>query len=148
MKNCLVQDVTSAKVGKAWIRGRSLEMERVVSANLTAFTYRKLKCKWRIKDCLRKCTVRANKRYLKWKKVKWAFLMVQWWRICLPMQGTWVWSLGREGPTWCRTTNPMSHSYRVCGLEPMEHPLLKPRYFGACAPNKRSHCNKKPLHHN
>ena len=24
--------------------------------------------------------------------------MALWWRICLPVQDTWVWSLGQEGP--------------------------------------------------
>ena len=27
-----------------------------------------------------------------------AFLVVQWWRICLPMQETRVWSMGQEDP--------------------------------------------------
>ena len=35
-----------------------------------------------------------------------ASLVAQWLRICLPMQGTRVWSLVREDPTCCRATKP------------------------------------------
>ena len=38
-------------------------------------------------------------------------LVVQWIRICLPVQGTWVWSLVQEDPTGCRVTWPSSHNY-------------------------------------
>ena len=36
-----------------------------------------------------------------------ASLVVQWLRIQLPMQGTWVWRLVQEDPTCYRTTKPM-----------------------------------------
>ena len=42
--------------------------------------------------------------------------------ICLPMQGTWVWSLVLEDSTWCGTTKPVFHSYWVCALQ-QEKPL-------------------------
>ena len=45
-------------------------------------------------------------------------LVVQWIRICLAMQGTWVQSLVLEGPTCCRATKPMAHNYWVSALEP------------------------------
>ena len=38
-------------------------------------------------------------------------LVVQWLRICLPMQGTQVRSLVREDPTCHRATKPTSHNY-------------------------------------
>ena len=38
-------------------------------------------------------------------------LVVQWLRIRLPMQGTWVRSLVREDPTCCRATKPVCHNY-------------------------------------
>ena len=38
--------------------------------------------------------------------------------ICLPMQGTWVWSLVREDPTCFRATKPMRHYYWTHALEP------------------------------
>ena len=37
-------------------------------------------------------------------------LVVQWLRICLPMQGTWVQSLVREDPTCHGATNPVRHN--------------------------------------
>ena len=38
-------------------------------------------------------------------------LVVQWLRICLPMQGTWVRALVPEDPTCRRATKPMRHNY-------------------------------------
>ena len=38
-------------------------------------------------------------------------LVVQWLRICLPIQGTQVWSLAQEDLICCRATKPTSHSY-------------------------------------
>ena len=40
-----------------------------------------------------------------------ASLVVHWLRICLPMQGTQVWSLVQEDPTCCRATKLLSHNY-------------------------------------
>ena len=37
-------------------------------------------------------------------------LVVQWLRICLPMQGTWVWSLVREGPICHGATRLVPHN--------------------------------------
>ena len=34
--------------------------------------------------------------YRRYKSLSWTFLVVQWIGICLPMQGTWVRSLGQE----------------------------------------------------
>ena len=38
-------------------------------------------------------------------------LVVQWIRVCLPMQVTWVWSPVCEDSTWCRATKSVVHSY-------------------------------------
>ena len=38
-------------------------------------------------------------------------LVAQWLRIRLPMQGTWVRFLVREGPTCRRATKPVHHNY-------------------------------------
>jgi len=38
-------------------------------------------------------------------------LVVQWIKICLPVQGTWVQSLVREDPTGHGITKPIHHSY-------------------------------------
>ena len=40
-----------------------------------------------------------------------ASLVVQWLRICLPMQGTWVRGLVREDPTCHGATKPVCHNY-------------------------------------
>ena len=65
------------------------------------------------------------------------------------MQGTWVQSLVREGPTCRRTTKPMRHNYWDCALEPMSHnnwarmpQLLKPTRLEPMFSNKRSHCSE------
>ena len=41
----------------------------------------------------------------------WASLVVQWLRICLPMQGTRVRALVWEDPTCRGATRPVSHNY-------------------------------------
>ena len=53
--------------------------------------------------------------------MKGASLVVQWLRIHLPMQGTWVQALAREDPTCCGATEPVSHSYCACALQPTSH---------------------------
>ena len=82
-------------------------------------------------------------------------LLVQWLRIWLPMQGTWVRSLVWEDPTCHGATKPMCHNHWACPLEPVSHnywtcspQLLKPTCLETVFCNKRSHCNKKPVHHN
>ena len=72
-------------------------------------------------------------------------LVLQWLRIRLPMQGTWVRALVWEDPTcsgatkllhhnyWACTLEPVHHNYWACALEPVRHnywahvpQLLKP----------------------
>ena len=38
-------------------------------------------------------------------------LVAQWFRIHLPMQGTWVQALVREDPTCLGATKPLRHNY-------------------------------------
>ena len=45
-------------------------------------------------------------------------LVVQWIRICLPMQGTGVRSLVQEDSTCHRASKPVPHNYWACALEP------------------------------
>ena len=52
-----------------------------------------------------------------------ASLVVQWLRICLPMQGTRVRALVWEDPTCRSATRPVSHNYWACAS-------------GACAPQQ------------
>ena len=40
-----------------------------------------------------------------------ASMVAQWLRICLPMQGTWVWFLIQEEPSCCRANTPICHNY-------------------------------------
>jgi len=50
-----------------------------------------------------------------------AFLVVQWLRICLPIQGTQIPSLVREDSTCCVATKPMCQNCQACALEPVNH---------------------------
>ena len=82
-------------------------------------------------------------------------LVAHWLRIRLPMQGTQVRSLVRENPTCCGATKPVRHNYWACALEPAIHScwarvpqLLRPTCLEPMLRNKRSHHNKKPMHHN
>ena len=68
-------------------------------------------------------------------------LVVQWIRIRLLMQGTWVWSLAQEDSTHHRATKPMSHNYGAHTPQ-----LLKPLHPELMLHNKRSYCNEKPVH--
>ena len=43
--------------------------------------------------------------------------MALWWRFCLPVQETWVWSLVREDPTCHKAAKPVCHHFWVA-LEP------------------------------
>ena len=44
-------------------------------------------------------------------------LVAQWYRICLPVQETQVWSLVREDPACSRATKPVCHHHWACALE-------------------------------
>ena len=69
-------------------------------------------------------------------KAQWGTsLVVQWYRICLPMQGTWVQSLVRGDPTCHGVTKPVPFDYWANTLEP-----------ALCS--KRSLHSEKPAHHN
>ena len=70
-------------------------------------------------------------------------LVAQWLRICLPMQGTQVWSLVLEDPTCRGATKPVCHNYWACMPQ-----LLKPMCLEPVLCKERSHCNEKPTHHN
>ena len=83
------------------------------------------------------------------------FLVAQWLRIRLSLQGTRVQALVREDPTSRTATKPVHHNYWACALEPMSHnywahvpQLLKPTRLEPVLHNKRSHCNEKPAHCN
>ena len=58
--------------------------------------------------------------------IRGASLVVQWLRIHLPMQGTWIQALVQEDPTHEATT-PVCHNYWACALEPTSHNYWSPR---------------------
>ena len=72
-----------------------------------------------------------------------ASLVVQWLRIRLPMQGTWVRALVQEDPICCGATKPMCLRSRAC-----EPQLLKSACIEPMLRSKRSHRNEKPMHRN
>ena len=78
-------------------------------------------------------------------------LVVQWLRICLPVQGTWVWSLVWEDPTCNEASKFAHHNSWACALEPKSCKYLSPQASKpvlprAYAQNKRSHHNENPIH--
>ena len=75
-------------------------------------------------------------------------LVVQWIRICLPMQGTWVRSLVWEDPTCFGATMPVHLYYQApepenCNYWAQVLQLLKAACPGPVLSNKRSHCSSK-----
>ena len=75
-------------------------------------------------------------------------LVVQWIRICLPMQGTWVRSLVWEDPTCFGATMPVHLYYQApepenCNYWAQVLQLLKASCPGPVLSNKRSHCSSK-----
>ena len=74
-----------------------------------------------------------------WNPTFWTSLVVQWLRIRLPMQGTWVQALVWEDPTYCGATKPVCHNYWACALEPVSH------NYWARAPRARAPQQEKPL---
>ena len=75
--------------------------------------------------------------------VSWASLLVQWLRICLPMQGTRVQALVQEDSTCHRATKPVRHNQCTRARKPQ---LLCPRTTTteACAPRARAPQQEKP----
>ena len=95
---------------------------------------------------------------------RWASLVAQWWRVCLPMQEPQVRSLIWKDPTCCWAAKPVDHNYWACALEPgscnywaCAPQRQKPPQWEAHTPQLRSspgslqsekstHCNKDPEH--
>ena len=66
-----------------------------------------------------------------------ASLVVQWLRICLPMQGTWVRALVGEAPTCRGATKPLRHNYWARAPRACAPQQEKPPQWEACAPQRR-----------
>ena len=81
-----------------------------------------------------------------------ASLVVQWLRICLPMQRTRVWALVWEDPTCRGATGPVSHNYWACASGACAPQRERPRQWEARAPRWRvapaHHTWRKPSHRN
>ena len=71
------------------------------------------------------------------KLYRWTSLVVQWLRICLPVQRTWAWSLIQEVSTCFRATKPVCYNYwSLHSLVPALQPE-KPLQWEAHAPQQR-----------
>ena len=82
------------------------------------------------------------------KVMPWTSEVVQWLRIHLPMQRTWVQLPVRKDPICLGVTNPMCHEYWAHAVKPTSC-----SYWSPCAPepmlcNKRHYHNEKPPHSN
>ena len=88
-----------------------------------------------------------------WIICQWTSLLVQRVGICLPVQGTQVWSLVPEDPTCRGAAEPLCHSCWPSALELASRncwalvlPLLKLARLEPVSCNKKSHHNEKPMH--
>jgi len=77
-------------------------------------------------------------------------------RICLALQGTRVWSSVWEDPISLGATKAIHHNYWACAVEPscLNYLTTEPMHWNYWSPhlepelrNKRSHHNKRPVHH-
>ena len=68
------------------------------------------------------------------ENILWASLVVQWLRICLPVQGTRVRALVWEDPTCPGATRSVSHNYWACASGACAPQQERPRWWEACAP--------------
>ena len=84
---------------------------------------------------------------LKEQWVPGASLVAQWWRICLPMQETWVWSLVWKYFTCHGTTKPVCPNCWAYELEPWNHNYWArvPQLLKSMHPRARALQQEKPL---
>ena len=89
-------------------------------------------------------TTRLNKlTFMLVCKIKfWTSLVVQWLRMCLPMQGTQVPSLVQEDSTCHKATKPVGQNYWARALEPACLSCWSPCTL------ELTLCNEKPKPHN
>ena len=75
-----------------------------------------------------------------------ASLVVQWLRMCLPMQRTCVGSLLWEDPTCCRASKPVHHNYCASALELASHNYwaLMPQMLKPACPRAHAPRQEKP----
>ena len=80
---------------------------------------------------------------------RWYFgtcLVAQWWRTCLPIQGSQVQSLIQEELTWQGATGPVQHNCWACAPEPGSHNYWAhvPKLLKATSPTAHAP-QEKPL---
>ena len=73
------------------------------------------------------------------------FLVVQWLRNHLPMQGTHIWSLVLEDSTGCKAAKLVHHNCWASS-QGLWATTTEPMHLEAVLWNKRSHLNEKPTH--
>ena len=85
--------------------------------------------------------------FKKKKKNCWDFLVIQWWRIHLQLQGWQVGSLVRVDPIWLGAMDPMHHDYWSCGLNPgrWEYWAPNPQILKPTTPRAHGPQQEKPL---
>ena len=91
-------------------------------------------------SCLRELPgLQMDHMFFLWRQMFnfWASLVVQWLRICLPMQGTRVRALVWEDPTCRGATGPVSHNYWACASGACAPQQETPRQWKARAPQWR-----------
>ena len=102
----------------------------------------KATAKVRFKNLKNKQQVSRDELFHSPLKLLWIFLVVQWWRVHLPMQGVWVQSLIWED-SWCLgEAGPMCYSYLA--LMPQ---LLKPTCSEDTDLQQGSHLSVRLAHH-
>ena len=81
------------------------------------------------------CNFSVRWTFFQIQSLKEDFLVVQWLRICLPIQGTQVWSLVREDSTCPGATKPACHNYwsQLSLCAPQQEKLLQ---WKACTPQR------------
>ena len=71
-------------------------------------------------------------------------LVVQWFRICLPVQGTWVWSLPLEDSTLHAATKPTCLGPRLQEKPPQSEAHTPQLESSPCNYRKAEHSNEDP----
>ena len=122
---------------------------RIPGTPITFLFHNNVKLPWTLNQLLKQLWTYCSNTFLLKKINVVASLVVQWLRLRLPMQGTWVQALVREDSTCRRATKPVHHNYWACVLEPASHNYWSPRaracalqrekslQWEACAPQRR-----------
>ena len=75
--------------------------------------------------------------YLATKRNEGVSLVAEGWRIRLPMQETWVWSLICEDSTCCGATKPVRHNHWACAPE-LGAATTEPTCYSQCSATREA----------